>query len=374
MVPSPHEVRSEQSGFAIEHRPFNAMIPCHYATRGDLNKALSLQLIGGVIEVIGKTDFTYKNQPFKLLESFDLATLPARPELRTDDLSAYGWPYGFGGSGFTAGFTPVSNALYLEIVALKDSWTETTGKARKFVAQASNLWGLAAAFSLTNLNTQDSGTDQIDEIAELRALYPELPMLTDVELHARFDDYQSDCNYINGWTANRDDGFLMYLLGQLACEGKQDGHTSKEVGQIVAYAALRGATTDEALTLGVQWHDYDRALASLERRASTAMRFLQAEQKATALRGGKVTTFLDGLRMMRSTNAGPTTVVQDISTLRAAQDRAADLQYAFQCGQDAAGSEATAAATIKAEFDAKFGTDPEALAQYHAGLQHQAKT
>lgn len=48
-------------------------------------------------------------------------------------------------------------------------------------------------------------------------------------------------------------------------------------------------------------------------------------------------------------------------------DRAADLHYAYQHGQDAANGDATA----QAEFREKFGNDAEAKAEYDRGFREQ---
>lgn len=53
---------------------------------------------------------------------------------------------------------------------------------------------------------------------------------------------------------------------------------------------------------------------------------------------------------------------------RAKLDSKADLHYAYQHGQDAWRGDYVA---IKADFDAKFDNDPEALAAFNAGWRDE---
>ncbi|WP_304526801.1 hypothetical protein [Halomonas sp. I5-271120] len=54
---------------------------------------------------------------------------------------------------------------------------------------------------------------------------------------------------------------------------------------------------------------------------------------------------------------------------QAQEDRQADLYYAFQFGY--ATVRQADSDVLKAEFDQKFGDDPEAVAQFQAGVRHE---
>jgi len=307
IVPDPYKVLEfvgmAPFHFAIYHRAFNASIPKHYATREDVNEALSLLLIGEVITSTEPVDFTYRNQGFKLLESFSLDKLPPRPELGTEDLPSGNEPYSGLSFEFVDGFEPISKETHHQLTVLASTWHQAIGKAVQFAYRSAAQWSIAAKFPLAALNRSSTANDENEELAALRTLYPELKALTDAELYNRFDSYQSECLANNGWDAIRDDDFLLYLLGRLASNEGLKGDDAREAGAIVAYTALRfGMSPDNSFKTAVACHKYSESLWNYRWRAWQAMRFLEGKQKSTDLRGDGVKTFRDIFRIARKTN------------------------------------------------------------------------
>ncbi|EXF90986.1 hypothetical protein HK44_029150 (plasmid) [Pseudomonas fluorescens HK44] len=150
-----------------------------------------------------------------------------------------------------------------------------------------------------------------EEFAELRSYYPELSMVSDGSLYSLFDVFQMECRFVNGWSANRDDDFLFYLLGKVA-DSKNDHETAKEVGEWVADALLHGATLDAALETGRSADGYNQAIGKLAHRIADAMRFLADDKKATDLRGRPITTMGDTMRLGRKFNATAMVVEQKL--------------------------------------------------------------
>ncbi len=311
VVPVPYEVRAEKDGFTIFHRPFNAVIPTRFMSRDALNDALSLLLIGGVVKG-GDADFTHHHQPFKLLAPFSISELPPRPDIGVDVAHLQVTQPLDADSGFIDGFAPLPHDLYNQIVSLRMSWQAASRVASDRVYSALPVLNIHR-FTLEVLNgAQRDMSDVAEVVGELRGHYPELGMLTETELYDRFDSYQSECCFINGWDASRDDEFLLYLIGLAASKDDLDGDAAREVGRIAAFLALNGMEAQEAFNTAMKWRAYDHALSSLYWRSNSVMNHLRAEREAADLRGGKVTTFLDLFRMGRSFNARPIEATQTI--------------------------------------------------------------
>ncbi len=325
VVPVPYEVRVDGSWRSIVHRPFSARIPQRFATQEALQEALSLLLIGGVVAGEEQPDFVYAQQGFKLVESFSADSLPPRPTFPAslDDAASSGGAWRLP-QPFVAGFTPVNQGQYDHIATLATSWRAATRAAQDAVARADGLWGLATAFPLASLNDvhRNPEIEIAEDVAALRELYPELTVLSDTELYARFDWYQSECCYINGWDASRDDEFLLYLIGCLA-PGELGGDGAKELGSIAAFAALNGAGVEGALKFGRAWQEYHGAICRLESRMSDAMRFLARQQEAKDLRGGRVRTLNDLFTLGRSMSFAAIPVMQSLDGLTSAATNAA---------------------------------------------------
>ncbi len=285
-MPEPYELAETcPISLMIRHRPFNARLPCTFQSKDDVPDTFARLLLGGIQS--GSGDFAYRGQPMTLCEPLDAALLPPRPVIqRVEEPESLGYT-ALGNVAYELGFEPVSEALFDDAKEREATWkNDSTRAARYSQDYAADIWARAATLRLEAL---DDPTDEVPEygqqdFAELRPLYPELSMLSDGALYAWFDVYQRECCYINGWTANRDDDFLFYLLGKVA--GRQhEQDTAKEVGQWVAYALLRDDSLDAALAFGRAAALYDSAISRLARRIADAMRFLAEDKKATELHG-----------------------------------------------------------------------------------------
>ncbi|HHL3045107.1 TPA: hypothetical protein ACQ49P_005130 [Pseudomonas aeruginosa] len=314
IVPEPYEMtESPASGLMIRHRPFNARLPGTLQSKADIQNAFANLLLGGIQS--GNGDFAYRGQPMTLCDPLDTALLPPRPVIeRVEEPENLGYT-ALRSVAYEPGFEPVSEALFDDAKEREAAWkNDSTRAARHVQDRAADIWARAATLQLETL---DDPTDEVPEygqedFAELRPLYPELPMLSDGSLYAWFDVYQSECCYINGWTASRDDDFLFYLLGKVA--GRQhEQDTAKEVGQWAAYALLRGDLLPDALAFGRAAALYDSAISRLARRIADAMRFVAEDKKASDLRGHSITTLMDGFRSARKFCVTPFVAEQNVA-------------------------------------------------------------
>ncbi|HEJ3361539.1 hypothetical protein LUW10_32075 (plasmid) [Pseudomonas veronii] len=305
-------LESRATGRLILHRPFNARLPGDFQEEGDVKAAFANLLVGGVLP--GSGDFTYRGQPMTLRDPLDLALLPARPEI-PEGPAAEGWVYtALGNVEFEAGFEPVSEVMFNAVKEAEAKWRGDIAHAAKHAQErAAEVWAQAAGLRLETLNdpTEEVPEYGEEEFPQLRALYPELSMLSDGTLYSLFDVFQMECHFINGWAANRDDDFLFYLLGKVA-DRKNDHDTAKEVGEWVADALLHGATLDAALEIGRSADRYNQAIGKLAHRIADAMRFLAEDKKATDLRGRTITTMGDTFRIGRKYNATAMVVEQKL--------------------------------------------------------------
>lgn len=296
----------------ILHRPFNARLPGDYHVEGDVKAAFATLLVGGVLP--GSGDFTYRGQPMTLRDPLDLALLPVRPAIQEATEPA-GWVYtALGNVEFEAGFEPVSEVMFNAVKETEVKWRGDIANAAKHAQErAAEVWAQAAGLRLETLNdpTDEVPENGEEEFLQLRALYPELSMLSDGALYSLFDVFQMECRFINGWSANRDDDFLFYLLGKVAGR-KNDHDTAKEIGEWVADALLHGKALDDALEFGRSADRYNQAIGKLAHRIADAMRFLAEDKKATDLRGHPITTMGDTFRLGRKHNAKVVEVEQKL--------------------------------------------------------------
>lgn len=314
IVPEPYEMaESTASGFMIRHRPFNARLPGVFQSKDGALDAFASLLLGGIQS--GSGDFAYRGQPMTLCDPLDTALLPPRPLIQhVEEPESLGYT-ALGHVAYESGFEPVSEALFDDVKEREAAWKNDSTRAARYTQEhVADIWARAATL---RLETLDDPTDEVPEygqedFAELRPLYPELSMLSDGALYAWFDAYQSECCYINGWTANRDDDFLFYLLGKVA--GRQhEQDTAKEVGQWVSYALLRGDALDAAFAFGRAAALYKSAICRLARRIADAMRFVADDKKSTDLRGHSITTVMDFFRSARNFCITPSLVEQNIA-------------------------------------------------------------
>ncbi len=306
VVPEPYEiVESPSSGFMIRHRPFNALLPGAFQSKEDVQRIFAHLLLGGVQS--GNGDFTYRDQPMVLCEPLDTARLPSRPVVQpAGEPESSGYTYtALGNVAYKSGFEPVSEALFDDVKEREAAWKQDVTRAARYKQDhVADLWAKAKTLRLETLNdpTDEVPEYEQEDFADLRPFYPELFMLSDGSLYAWFDAYHVECRYINGWEANRDDGFLVYLLGKVA--GRQyEQDTALAVGQWVAYALLRGDSLDAAIAFGREAVLYDKALSVLARRIADALRFLAEDRGETERRGPPVRTMRDMFRQGRKYNS-----------------------------------------------------------------------
>lgn len=314
IIPEPYEMAEHPaSGLMIRHRPFNARLPGVFQSKDDAQDAFVSLLLRGIQS--GSGDFAYRGQPMTLCDPLDTALLPPRPVIqRVEEPESLGYT-ALRSVAYEPGFAPVSEALFDDVKERDAAWKNDSARSTRYAQEhAADLWARAATF---RLDTLDDPTDEVpahgqEDFAELRPLYPELTMLSDGSLYAWFDVYQSECCYINGWTASRDDDFLFYLLGKVA--GRQhEQDTAKNVGQWAAYALLRNDSLDAALAFGRAAALYDSAISRLARRIADAVRFVVEDKKATDLRGYPITTLMDGFRSARKFSASPVLAEQNVA-------------------------------------------------------------
>lgn len=301
IVPEPYE-STENS--LIRHSPFNARLPGVFQSKIDVQSAFANLLLGGIQP--GKGEFAYRGQSMTLCDPLDTALLPPRPVIHRMEGPDLGTT--LRSLTYEPGFEPVSEALFDEVKELEAAWWNDSTRAARYAQEhAADIWALVAELQLETL---DEPTEEVseygqDDLTELRALYPELSMLSDGSLYAWFDEYQLECCYINSWTASRDDEFLFYLLGKVALVMSSDSsqHQSSwvnEIGQWAAFALLRGDRLLDALAFGRAAALYDSNISRLARRIMDAILFLAEDKQRTQLQGGTVTTIMDCYRMARS--------------------------------------------------------------------------
>ena len=314
VVPYPYRLDQSGDGYNIVHCPFEAKIPGSFPTLTSAQAALSKLLIGDIVP--GEGTITHRGQPLSATLPDDHA-LPARPVFDTSDLPSAPYTYAALESvTFEPGY--IGADTFARLRDLEATWSDATARAA-FHARTNAiivaLWNRMAEFPLTNLNdAADTLPDYATaDLSDLRRLYPELAALSDAALYDQYDTYQANACYISGWTAWRDDGFLFYLLGRLAgCESRADGERAVDVGRMVAFAFSRGTESAVALRFGADWSAYDLALNRMTHRTSEAMRFLHESRAATDLRGPKVFTSGDLLRIGRKHNSRPLRVTQTL--------------------------------------------------------------
>ena len=313
VIPVPYESKAFVAGeiataktpsnsLLIRHRPFNAFLPGRYQDENDVKAAFANILAGGV--QAGSGDFTYRGQPMTLCEPLDLALLPTRP-LAREGLEPASWFYTeLGRITFEAGFEPVPEELFNRVKKLESSWRHDIARAANHVQnRADELWARTADLRFETLNDASDEVLEygLEDLAELRSYYPELSMLSDGSLYSLFDVFQMECRFINGWSANRDNDFLFYLLGKVV-DRKNDHESAKDVGECVADALLHGDNLDAALVYASEAARYNKAIGKLANHVASVMRFLAEDKKATDLRGHSISTMGDAFRIGRKFN------------------------------------------------------------------------
>jgi hypothetical protein len=301
VIPEPFElVENPSSGLMIRHRPFNARLPGVFQSKEDAQEVLANLLLGNIQP--GNGDFSYRGQRMTLCDPLDATLLPPRPLIsRAGELKCPGYS-ALKTVSYASGFEPVSEVFFDGMKERHSAWADDIAWVGQHArAYAADVWKRTTTLRLETLSDTREEVPEHgqQEFAELRVLYPELSMLSDGSLYAWFDAYQIECCYLNGWTAERDDAFLFYLLGKVVGrENERDA--AKDVGQWTAYALLRGDSLDAAFAFGRSALAYDIAISVMARRIADAVKFLAMNKQAPDLRGPAITTLRDFYQQARS--------------------------------------------------------------------------
>lgn len=293
VVPEHYELATAGSGgFAIRHRHFHALLPGEFKNRDATYPALTNLLLGSTYGAGG--DFTYKGQPLSHCAPLGVDHLPQRPKIDHGPATTQSQDPALDSVSFVEGFPPVSERVFNDVKNARHAWLTDCVHVTSYLQEhLHELWAQASSLGLEALNDRSNHVPDYakEDASALRAFYPELDILTDGSLYALYDSYQEDCNYMAGWTAVRDDGFLYYLLSRMTGSGGQPA--DKESGGWIAYALLRGQAMQEALSFGRAATWYDIALAKQAGQIADAMRYLQLEQVRTERHGAPILTFTD---------------------------------------------------------------------------------
>lgn len=284
VIPEPYSVVDEADGFRIRHQAFNAVIPEIYKTTKDLNRALAHLLSGGIIE--GKGEFSYKDQFLNLYCPPFPPELPLQPALKTKELTvpAHCTSYLLNTS-YEPGFSPLAHSEFNHIRSLELAWRDTSAAVSLFMkCNEIDLWSAATHFHFERMVHSDKHhVHKLDtDVILLRKCYPELDAMSSHSLYNWFGDYQGECRYLGCSSTSHDDGFLRYMLGQLASGGTLRGMSAVEVGTYAAFVYLTGEDPDTALISGLECYNYQRAVDNFSSRTAIIMRFLQSERNLTA--------------------------------------------------------------------------------------------
>lgn len=162
VVPVPYETEkvptkdigpldTQETGFLIRHRPFNAQLPGEFRDESDVKTTCANILLGGIHP--GSGNFTYRGQAMTLLEPLDLTLLPERPAIQ-EGPTPESWGYtALANVGFEAGFEPVSEVMFNRVKELEAGWRANIARAAKHAqAQSAEVWAQAVDLRLEALN------------------------------------------------------------------------------------------------------------------------------------------------------------------------------------------------------------------------------
>lgn len=280
---------------AILHELFGAVLPPRFDTESDRSNALARLILGEVL--VGSGEFEFRGQPMTLLEPLDLNSLPPAPELNIVEPKRKSSP------GYTClrnvdyipGLTLLDFQAFNAIRATEINWASTNAYVGEQVYRnATSVWEIAQAnLDSPILNSYDNDVPGygVEDLRELREIYPELAKLSDGALYWLFDCYQFDCCGIRDWNPNREDSFLFYLLGLVATTEQANGEDARKVGEFVGHKSLY-VNLPEALHAEQVWFNYDTAIHNnLAWRIYRAMEFLRQSQIGSGNQGDPITTF-----------------------------------------------------------------------------------
>lgn len=280
VVPEPYTVELQEHGYVICHRPFNAVLPVAYPDIGELSFALAHMLVGGCIG--DKGEICYRGQFMNLRSSPIGVPLPNPPEI---DLAGLKRPDIVSSRllhlKYEPGFPLLSPIYFNQVKSLEMTWLSYSDCVRQFVSRHStHLWSGIRRFELHNLVHHNMVcVDDFDvDLADIRRCFPELGAVPSQVLYSWFSDYQRDCRYKETEDSTRDDGFLRYLLGQLASGGRLIGEHAEVAGTYIAFSFLTGVGAVSAQKSGLECYQFQAAVDKLTTYTASIVNFLCSDR------------------------------------------------------------------------------------------------
>lgn len=311
VMPRPYElIERPDHSVVIRHREFDACLPEIYANKQAAQKALASILLGEIQS--GGGDFVYRGQSMYLCNSFSIDSVPSLPSM-TGLPQTSEKPYKILSKvDYLSGFSPITADLFNQVKDTESQWRDACARIKlRAWSQLNDLWLRAADFELERFNDPADQALELDDAskAQIRALYPELSMLSIGSLYGHLDSYMAHVGYENDWTPVREEAFIVFLLGRLA---SRTAHPDEVMlmGQWMAGALLRGDTLEDAIKIGRAARDHGQAIVTLASRVASVMNFLARDHSNYAQQGNEVRTFNDVIRMARSSNTVSLTATQ----------------------------------------------------------------
>lgn len=303
--------RTDGSTWGIRLEPFDALLLASFASKDAACKALANILVNESVETSGSGDFVFKQMQFKTHASWGLDSLPEKPTLEAWQLDDFYGYRALARTQFREGFPLVTEDQFNSLRELEKQWSSESEIAKRWAkSEINKIWSLVDHFGLDSLNNPLDEVDESsrDDAKKLKAIYPELGMLSEESLFDWFGSFQSECCYCRGWMAYRDDDFVFYLMGKQLNQKTDD--RAVDLGQMLAYGIMLGEAYNEAKIRALQWFAYDDALRSMAWRTAQAMAYL--DQYAHSDAGHRVSILSDVMNVGRKYSVSPVMVEQTL--------------------------------------------------------------
>jgi len=305
IVPVPYETVEAKPGvYKIIHRAFNSALPGTYHSQSEINSIYANILLGKA--VLGTGDFKYHGQEMNLLDNYNTSSLPSKPEVKEVEVNTEGYTFNYlDNIEYENGFTPISKDLFEDIKQLESSWNKTSSGIQQYVsANLGELWKLVGKLDLKKLNDPKYEVleDEEENSIQLIALYPELSMLTPGTLYELYDSYQLDL-YMRSWEADRNEDFVLFVLGSLSNSNADSGHWA-------AYSVLQGESLEGSIEFSDAAIQYTKAISKLASKTAVVMQYLNENKDSNEQRGPEIRTTADMFRISRKFGSGPIQATQ----------------------------------------------------------------
>lgn len=316
IIPEPYELEELAGGeVAIRHKPFNACVPGFFNSRDAARPALINLLLGKVVTGIG--EFEYRGQPLTLREPLDLNGFTMAPPAVGSGVEPNSMWLRLDRIEWRPGFSPVPESLFVKAKGAEAAWKRACAGMEEVAGSlVANIWAEAEKLDLGRLNSPVDVVSEHDQeqVKGLRSCYSELPMLSDGTLWSTYDAYQMECWHTTSWDPGRDEDFIFFLIGLLT-DPRCDGYSAIPLGKWVIYHLTRGHGLDNAHRFACQVRFNSDLVGKIANRFGEAMLFLEHDAQAMDLRGQRISTFGDFLRMSRKRFA-PVIVTQEMSKMQ----------------------------------------------------------